>query len=130
MKNIKYKVVIILLSFLCVATCITNNIYERKVRDYYLQVNNVTVDAKPKKKYTLYDALNMLNKYDSLEIKKINLEGNNECDIQIKYCGDFKASIDTLEEICNIEEVIKIENITINSKDNTADFNVKFLLMK
>ncbi|WP_017415701.1 hypothetical protein [Clostridium tunisiense] len=130
MKNIKYKVVIILLSFLCVVTCITNNSYERKVRDYYLQVNNVTVDAKPKKKYTLYDALNMLNKYDSLEIKKINLEGNNECDIQIKYCGDFKASIDTLEEICNIEEVIKIENITINSKDNTADFNVKFLLMK
>ncbi|WP_291572824.1 hypothetical protein [Clostridium sp. UBA4548] len=130
MKNIKYKVVIILLSFLCIATCITNNSYERKIRNYYLQVNNVTVDAKPKKRYTLYDALNILNKYDSLEIQKINLEGNNECDIQIKYCGDFKTSLDTIEEICNIEEVSKIENITINTKDNTAIFNVKFLLMK
>ncbi|MEG0772914.1 hypothetical protein [Clostridium sp.] len=129
MKMIKYKLSIIILLFLCSSTLIVNNRLVFKINEQIFK-EDMTVNVKPKIKYTLYDALNEIYKYDMLVIEKINLEEKNTCHFEIIYNGDISILDDILQKLSKIQQVSEISNISINKNENNARFSVKFMLYK
>jgi hypothetical protein len=130
MKNIKYKVSIVLLSFLCCLVLFINNKITLKINQQILAQDNLTVNVKPKNKYTLYDALNAIYKYEGLEVIKVNLEEKDNCHIDLNYKGDINLLSDIFGKLAKIEEVNEISNISINKYENNAKFSVNFMLFK
>lgn len=126
---IKYKLSIIILLFLCSSTLIVNNRLVFKINEQIFK-EDMTVNVKPKIKYTLYDALNEIYKYDMLVIEKINLEEKNTCHFEIIYNGDISILDDILQKLSKIQQVSEISNISINKNENNARFSVKFMLYK
>jgi hypothetical protein len=126
---IKYKVSLVILLFLCCSALIINNKLVFKINEQIFK-EDITVNVKPKIKYTLYDALNEIYKYDMLVIEKINLEEKDTCHFEVIYNGDISILDDILQKLSKIQQVSEINNISINQYENTARFGVKFILCK
>lgn len=129
MKMIKYKVSIIILLFLCSSALIVNNKLVFKINEQIFK-EDIAVNVKPKIKYTLYDALNEIYKYDMLVIEKINLEEKETCHFEIIYNGDINILDEILQKLSKIQQVSEISNISINRDENSAKFSMKFVVYK
>lgn len=125
-----YKIIIVVLALLCLTIAGVNSVYIKKTDKYLLSQSNKPVNSKPKSQYSLYDALNDINKYESFKIEKISLEQNNQCSMEVKYYGDLANVSGILQDISHIEEVSNIQTIVLSKKDNMAAFNIKFVLCK
>lgn len=130
MDKFVYKIIIGVLVLLCLTIAGVNSVYTKKSDKYILSQSNKPVNTKPKSQYSLYDALNAINKYESLKIEKISLEQNNQCSMEVKYYGDLTNVSGILQDISHIEEVSNIQSIVLSKKDNIASFNIKFILCK
>ena len=77
-------------------------------------------------KYGYSHILECVNKSGSLQVKSVNMTGNEICNVEALYNGDMKFLYDSLYGLYESRNFLGINSISIYKEANIANINIDF----
>jgi hypothetical protein len=77
-------------------------------------------------KYGYSDILECVNKSGSLQLKSVNMMGNEKCNVEVQYNGDIKLLYDSLYGLHESRNFLGINSISIGKDANIANISIDF----
>ena len=125
-KHLKGKLVILVI---ILGALIVKLILLRE--QYFLYRYQEAVEFKEKsvtieEKYGYGEILDVLRKSKDLQLKSINMNDDEKCNIEVSYSGDIRLLYDSLNSLNESKNFLGVNSININKDTKITSINMDF----
>ncbi len=118
-------ILIMLMIILCFKLILVNNKFIA-IKSVMVFNNTEEKNINIAEKYGYSHILESVNKSGSLQVKSVNMIGNEKCNVEVDYNGDIKLLYNSLYGLYESSNFLGINSININKDANIANINIDF----